>query len=318
MFGENENSISRKAYELDALFCNHASVEKINQFFCKNQESLINIFQKMKCSDILFTIDFIAVIDNRYVKDICLHILHRNQHEYYIKILNSVSMVRSNKLDPMKKALFWNLLSKLTITSYSEYIPSEFLSMDIFSDTIYAFYPKLFRDKLGKKYEFIKKRMLDSNNFFLNCFTPKEEIKEAIDNDHVSIFEMDRQLRGKNITTSMLRYLLCHNAVKCFTHLLVCYPKSVYKCRTPEEWLFTVCRCCSAKLAIPIIKLIEEDYPGIVERACDPWGNTLLWNSLVNHNDSVEEIQNILIEFGCDPNKKINGGFLSGLFRKTN
>ena len=35
---ETETSIQDRAHELDILFCKHAPVEKINQFFCENQE----------------------------------------------------------------------------------------------------------------------------------------------------------------------------------------------------------------------------------------------------------------------------------------
>ena len=74
MSGRTGNAILDKAHELDFLLCNHAPLEQINQFFCENQKNLIGIFQKMKHVNMFFSTDFIAAIDDCYVKDICLHI----------------------------------------------------------------------------------------------------------------------------------------------------------------------------------------------------------------------------------------------------
>lgn len=297
--------IVQKARELDKLFCDQASIVSIEQFFYRNRNSLVAIFQKMKYADRLFTLDFIAAIDNRYVKDICLHAMNRSQNEYYIKIFNSISMVRSNKLDTIKKALFWNLLSKLTISSYSYYIPEEFLAMDIFSDSVYASCPRIFREKQWKTYDFIRQRMLITLTCFTRGIKPDNELLDIISHDYASLFAMYHHLRGKRLTKTMLIFLLLHNAPRCFAYLLGCNPiRELYKYRTPEAWLFTVCRNCHAGIAVPLIHIIEEDNPGIVANTRDPWGNTLLWNTMVNHNDSVEEIQNTLIRLGCDQNTR--------------
>lgn len=40
---ETETSLQDKAHELDMHFCNHAPVEKINQFFAKIRKILWNI-----------------------------------------------------------------------------------------------------------------------------------------------------------------------------------------------------------------------------------------------------------------------------------
>ena len=302
MPGRTENAILDKAHELDFLLCNHAPFEGINQFFCENQKNLIDIFQKMKHVNMFFSTDFIAAIDNRYVKDICLYMMQRNQHQYYIRIFNSITIVHSNKLDARKKALFWNLLSKLTVSSYSKYIPEYFLCKDIFSDNVYASYPRLFRDKQWNTYDFIRERMLGTLACFTRSVKPDNELLDIINHDYASLFAMYHHLRGKKLTKAMLVYLLLHNAPKCFSYLLGCCSiRELYKYRTPEAWLFTVCRNCHAGIAVPLIRVIEEDIPGLIAKTRDPWGNTLLWNTLVNHNDSVEEIQNTLIDLGCDP-----------------
>ena len=302
MSGRTGNAILDKAHELDFLLCNHAPLEQINQFFCENQKNLIGIFQKMKHVNMFFSTDFIAAVDNRYVKDICLHMMHRNQHEYYITLFNLTSIISSNKIDTQKKALFWNLRSKLTISSYSKYIPEEFLYKDVFTDSVYASCPRLFRDKQWNTYDFIRERMLATLACFTRSVKPDNELLDIINHDYASLFAMYHHLRGKKLTRAMLVYLLLHNAPKCFSYLLSCYSiRELYKYRAPEAWLFTVCRNCHAGIATPLIHVIEEDIPGLVAKTRDPWGNTLLWNTLVNHNGSVEEIQNTLIDLGCDP-----------------
>ncbi|MBE6373074.1 MAG: hypothetical protein E7055_13505 [Lentisphaerae bacterium] len=297
-----QDAIAEKARELDQLLCSHAPTPQIKQFFCRNREMLIDVFQKMNFAHELLAPKLIEELDHQHVRDICRYMTRRHGQEYhvYIKLFNSDAVIRSNNCDAAKKALLWNLFSAFRITSFSPGIPEIFFSWDIFSDRIYALYPQIFRDKMGKKYDFIKNRMLESMVVFQNIFSPENEIKEAIDNDQVSFFEIDRQLHGKEISKTMLIYLLHHNAVKCFMHLLVHYPAAVYRYRTPEEWLFTVCRCCPAKMAIPIISEIEKDKPGIVAKARDPWGNTLLWNTFQNLY-STEKIQKKLIFLGCDP-----------------
>ena len=141
----------------------------------------------------------------------------------------------------------------------------------------------------------------------MTSYKPSDWIQASVENDQVSVFEIERQIHGQNITVSMLLYLLNRHAVNCFLYLLKNYPKKVYKCRSPEEWLFTVCRHAREDTAIPIIRQIEFEMPGIVTNTRDPWGNTLLWNTLKNHY-IVREIQNTLISLGCDPNAKNQWG----------
>jgi len=154
---------------------------------------------------------------------------------------------------------------------------------------------RVYYQKSDEKRGFIKNTKLFKRIVLDNTF-PK-----GIREDSVSIFEMNRQMAGRNITNTMLQILLHFDAVKCFLHLLAHFPKKVYKCRSADEWLFTVCRNCSPKTAIPIIQYLEEDKPGIVSSTRDPWGNTLLWNTCANRDRRVNEIQKVLIDLGCDP-----------------
>ena len=122
-------------------------------------------------------------------------------------------------------------------------------------------------------------------------------------NDKCSLFELNRQFEGRRICDSMLECFIHCTAVQCFTYHLSHYQKQVFRLRSPEEWLFTVCRCAKEKLAVAAVNEIERQFPGIVASARDPRGNTLLWNTFVNENPT-EELREELIRLGCDPNAK--------------
>ena len=293
MSGRTGNAILDKAHELDFLLCNHAPVEQINQFLCENRERLTGLFNSIQCVNDLLAPGLIAGLEYGYVREICRYLENRSEGEYYSKLLYSSSMIASNQLDSRKKALFWHVLAEAKYPFVGR--PEIFLSRDIFMDNECARASLCFHQKSGRKYDFIRCTMLDARGYI-----PTDEVRKAIVSDHVSVFEMDRQLHGKGIHNSMLAFLLLHHAVKCFLYLLSHFPEKVCRIRTAEEWLFTVCRCSSADMAIPIIQAIEQYRPGIVANARDPWGNTLLWNTLQNRNPT-EELQKYLISHGCDP-----------------
>lgn len=296
-----------KAQELDALFCNHASFEKINQFFCENRENLIDIFRKMICCNNLFALDLIAAVDVSSVRTICIFLKTRRTMSFFCKMRYCASVIMSKWIPDAKRALFWHVMTDLSYPWSG--VPEESFTRDVFIDNEDARRAFLYHKKEGEKYDFIRNTELPRRKLE---GTP--EFLEGIRQDSVSIFEMHRQMAERKITITMLLYLLRFDAVKCFTYLLTHFSKQVYKCRSPEEWLFTVCRNTSAGTAMPIIRSIEEDKPGIVARARDPWGNTLLWNMLQNRN-SVKNLQNVLISLGCDPNAKNKWGLSYQLLR---
>ena len=287
MNDNGENTVAKKAYELDALFFKHAAVEKINQFFCENQEILLDTFQVMICWNNLFSLELIAAVDVPNVRIICRFMKSLQAINKFCTISHCASVIMSNRIPDVKRAMFYNVITDLLLG-----MPDGTFREDVFIDNRDARRASLSDEK---KRDFIRntklyKRKLKGSADFL----------EGIRQDSVSIFEMHRQMAGCGIAIAMLLYLLRFDAVKCFTYLLAHFPKKVYKCRSAEEWLFTVCRCSSEDTAIPIIQSIEEDKPGIVARARDPWGNTLLWNTLQN-SCQVGKLQEFLISLGCDP-----------------
>lgn len=291
---ERSIALRDKARELDALFCDHAPLERINQFFCENQENLIDIFRAMICCNNLFSLELIAA-DVPNVRIICMFLKTIQTMSFACQMHYCASVIMSNWIPDVKRALFWNVMIDLSYPWSG--VPDESFTHDVFINNDDARRSLLYHKKDGEKRDFVKNTEISKRDIE---GTAELIWGRGIRQDSVSIFEMYRQMAGRKITVTMLHCLLRFHAVKCFVYLLANFPEKVYKYRTPEQWLFTVCRNSSAETAILIVQWIEEDRPGIVANVRDPWGNTLLWNTLHNRH-SVGKLQNVLVSFGCDP-----------------
>lgn len=139
---------------------------------------------------------------------------------------------------------------------------------------------------------------------------PMKGVKE----DEPAVFEIERELENRRISDSLMRMLAQYDAAKCFTMLMRRHPETVFKLRTPQEWLLAVCRDARPGFAAAAVREIERQFPGIAAETRDMWGNTLLWNTL-NNDFSMDEAQNDLIRFGCDPDEENDLGLTYRLLR---
>ena len=128
-------------------------------------------------------------------------------------------------------------------------------------------------------------------------------LEKGVAGDNYAVFEINRELENRRIGGAMLEHLIRSHAVRCFTGLLAHHPEAVFKLRSPEEWLVTVCRCAGDDFAVATVKELERQFPGIVGRTRDPWGNTPLWNTFINPNPTAT-LRAELLRFGCDPDAK--------------
>ena len=145
-------------------------------------------------------------------------------------------------------------------------------------------------------------------------FRVSAALERGIAGDNLAVFELNRQLEDRRIGNALLEHLVRNDAAQCFTYLLSHCPQEVFRRRSPEEWLFTVCRCAGEKLAVAALDEIGRQFPGIAGAARDPWGNTLLWNTLVNEHPA-EKLQAGLIRLGCDPDVMNEWGLSYRLLR---
>ncbi|MBR4662775.1 MAG: hypothetical protein IKO93_02775 [Lentisphaeria bacterium] len=283
-----KTSILDKAHELDALFCKHASISQIQNFFSDNQDNLVDIFSKMICWSNLFSTEFIASIELPFVKQICLFLNNRIVMGYSTKMNFCAAVIMAEWIDAEKRAMFWNVLKN--ITSSTNYADSS-----VMEEINTARKTFLYHIMPGEKSDFMQR-----TTFGTEDFEGSDRIMEAIRQDSVPLFEKSRKIERLDISITMLNFLLRSDAVKCFVHLLDHYPRQVFKLRSAEEWLFTVCHDVCEKTAILVILWLEAKKPGIIATARDPWGNTLLWHTLAR--GKAEEIQRTLIFRGCDAN----------------
>lgn len=289
-----KDSFTDKAHELDILFCEHASISQIQNFFSVNQDNLVDIFSKMICWSNLFYPEFIAAVEPDSVKQICLFLNNRIIIGYSATMHICAAVIMAEWIDAEKRAMFWNVLKN--ITSSTNYADSS-----VMEEINTARKTFLYHIMPGEKSDFMQRTTLGTEDF-----EGSDRIMEAIRQDSVPLFEKSRKIERLDISITMLHFLLRSDAVKCFVHLLDHYPRQVFKLRSAEEWLFTVCHDVSEKTAILVILWLEAKKPGIIAKARDPWGNTLLWHTLAR--DKAEEIQRTLIFRGCDAHEKNQWG----------
>ena len=136
------------------------------------------------------------------------------------------------------------------------------------------------------------------------------QLEDAIRHDSVALFEINRQLSGKQIGVSLLEHLLKREARQCFACLLNTNSQKIFKIKPPEEWLFLFCRVVSEKTALVLVETMENLLPGIVARVRDPWGNNLLWyaRQSQNHWTQHTELMRKLVDLGCDADSRNNFG----------
>lgn len=138
------------------------------------------------------------------------------------------------------------------------------------------------------------------------------QILQAIKNDSASELEIARLLNNKKISLNMMYAILTYQAENIIHYFFEKYSDEIFSLRTPEEWLFTICNYFPGKAAASFIKHVEENFPGIVKNARDPWGNNLLWHTFYNEvvwnlryaRCKRNFVQQCLINLGCDPDEK--------------
>ena len=294
-------NINAEAHELDRLFCTRASADRIQNFFCNARNDLIEIFSRMICRNCLFSPEFIAAAENCWVKKICIFLNRKAVTGYDAKMHICAAIIMSEWIAADKRAMFWHVLKNITWPVLPAAVQQD---IDCARKTF------LYHIMPGEKSDFLQRTTIGTV-----IFEGSDGIMAGIRGDSVSDFEANRQASGENISPAMLLYLLQSGAVKCFLNLLEHFPKRVFACRTAEEWLFTVCHDAAAATAVPVILRLEKMKPGIIARARDPWGNTLLWHTLAR--DGAEAIQRTLIFNGCDADAANPWGLSWRLVRKN-
>jgi len=148
---------------------------------------------------------------------------------------------------------------------------------------------------------------------------PKNLPEEAISSDNVASFCLGMDISGKQLSQTVLRYLMKKDCVNILEHLIRTNKKipDVYP---PENLLLSVLHTMGWCPLLPVIKAIEETFPGTIKSAEDASHRNALWYTLRHHRlwDNrnpchcaldTEDVEQYLLWKGCDPFKTSNDLF---------
>ena len=284
---QNNRARQNAAAAFDSVFRENAPFEDFCRIFdeCEDPEQ---VFMSMLYYDRLVSRDFLAKCEKEHLLAI-YKFLSRTYRSTSIRLISQV--VWDRRIPDPVRALFWHIAE--------ERDPSFCSSMKNCEWETEA------ESSFNRKTSFAER--YDSPRGIIS-----PQLEDAIRHDSVSLFEINRQLSGKQIGISLLEHLLKREAGQCFACLLNTNSQKIFKIKPPEEWLFLFCRAVSEKTALLLVETMENLLPGIVARVRDPWGNNLLWyaRQSQNHWQQHTELMRKLVDLGCDADNR-NGFGLS-------
>ena len=205
-------------------------------------------------------------------------------------------------------------LDDKTVYSLYLYIKSEGVTLNLepFSEITYA------AQALCQSWQSCKTIEFKDGTKFLNrqLIVPKNLPEEAISADDVAGFCLGMDISGKQLSQTVLRYLMKKGCVNILEHLIKVNKKlpDVYP---PENLLLSVLHTMGWCPLLPVIKAIEETFPGTIKSAEDASHRNALWYTLPLHrlwNNThcaldTEDVEQYLLWKGCDPFKISNDHF---------
>ena len=206
-------------------------------------------------------------------------------------------------------------LDDKTVYSLYLYIKSEGVTLNLepFSEITYA------AQALCQSWQSCKTIEFKDGTKFLNrqLIVPKNLPEEAISADDVAGFCLGMDISGKQLSQTVLRYLMKKGCVNILEHLIKVNKKlpDVYP---PENLLLSVLHATMGGCRLlPVIKAIEETFPGTIKSAEDASHRNALWYTLPHHrlwNSThcaldTEDVEQYLLWEGCDPFKISNDHF---------
>ena len=215
-----------------------------------------------------------------------------------------------------REVLLPDELDDKTVYSLYLYIKSEGVTLNLkpFSEITYA------AQALCQSWQSCKTIEFSDGTKLLNrqLIAPKNLPEEAISADNVAGFCLGMDINGKRLSPTLLRYLMQKRCVNILEHLIKVNKKlpDVYP---PENLLFTVLYEMDRCPLLPIIKAIEETFPGTIKSAEDASHRNALWYTLRHHSQvrhvnfccatDIEDVEQYLLSKGCDPAKPSSDWF---------
>ena len=142
--------------------------------------------------------------------------------------------------------------------------------------------------------------------------------EDAISSDNVAGFSLGMDINGKRLSQTLLRYLMQKRCVNILEHLIRTN-KKLPGFYPPENLLLSVLYEMDGCPLLPIIKAIEETFPGTIKSAEDASCRNALWYTLRHHSQikhgnfccalDIEAVEQYLLSKGCDPAAPSNDRF---------
>ena len=148
-----------------------------------------------------------------------------------------------------------------------------------------------------------------------NRFNVSGGLEDATSSDDVAGFCLGMDIRGKQLSRTLLRCLMRKRCVNILTHVIRTYKKLPSAC-PPEILLLIALYEMDGCPLLPVIKAIEETFPGTIKSAEDASHRNALWYTLRHHikvlnvhnvnfccATDIEDVEQYLLSKGCDPTK---------------
>ena len=137
-------------------------------------------------------------------------------------------------------------------------------------------------------------------------------LEDAVSSDDVASFCLGMDIRGRQLSRTLLQCLMRNRCVNILTHVIRTCKRLPGVC-PPDILLLTVLYELDGCPLLPIIKVIEEMFPGTIKSAEDASHRNALWYTLRHHSQikhanfccatDIEDVEQYLLSKGCDPAK---------------
>ena len=152
----------------------------------------------------------------------------------------------------------------------------------------------------------------DGTKLLLHQFKVPSGLEDAVSSDDVANFCLGMDIRGRLLSRTLLQCLMRNRCVNILTHVIRNCKRLPIVC-PPDILLLIVLYEMDGCPLLPIIKLIEETFPGTIKSAEDVSHRNALWYTLRHHSQikhanfccatDIEDVEQYLLSKGCDPAK---------------
>lgn len=158
----------------------------------------------------------------------------------------------------------------------------------------------------------------DGTKLLVHQYKVPSGLEDAVSSDDVARFCLGMNIRGRQLSRTLLQCLMRNRCVNILTHVIRTCKRLPGVC-PPDILLLTVLYELDGCPLLPIIKVIEETFPGTIKSAEDASHRNALWYTLRHHSQikhanfccatDIEDVEQYLLSKGCDPAKASNDRF---------